>query len=60
MKQTFFNSWIAYYRWIGLMLAMLSSIAGWGQEKRNAVEELVEHGLRMSDGQKMKTNAFIP
>ena len=45
MKQTFFNSWIAYYRWIGLMLAMLSSIAGWGQEKRNAVEELVEHGF---------------
>ena len=44
MKQTFFNSWIAHYRWIGLMLAMLSSIAGWGQEKRNAVEELVEHG----------------
>jgi len=45
MKQTFFNSWIAYYRWIGLMLAMLSSIASWGQEKRNAVEELVEHGF---------------
>lgn len=45
MKQTFFNSWIAYYRWIGLMLAILSSIAGWGQEKRNAVEELVEHGF---------------
>ena len=45
MKQTFFNSWIAYYRWIGLMLAMLSSIAGWGQEKRNAIEELVEHGF---------------
>lgn len=45
MKQTFFNFWIAYYRWIGLMLAMLSSIAGWGQEKRNAVEELVEHGF---------------
>ena len=45
MKQTFFNSWIAYYRWIGLMLAMLSSIAGWGHENRNAVEELVEHGF---------------
>ena len=45
MKQTFFNSWIVYYRWIGLMLAMLSSIAGWGQEKKNAVEELVEHGF---------------
>lgn len=45
MKQTFFNSWIAYNRWIGLMLAILSSIAGWGQEKINAVEELVEHGF---------------
>ena len=45
MKQTFFNSWIAYNRWIGLMLAILSSNAGWGQEKINAVEELVEHGF---------------
>lgn len=45
MKQTFFNSWIAYNRWIGLMLAILPSIAGWGQEKINAVEELVEHGF---------------
>lgn len=45
MKQTFFNSWIACNRWIGLMLAILSSNAGWGQEKINAVEELVEHGF---------------
>lgn len=45
MKQTFFNSWIANNRWIGLMLAILSSNAGWGQEKINAVEELVEHGF---------------
>ncbi|MBQ2887055.1 MAG: hypothetical protein IJE43_25360 [Alphaproteobacteria bacterium] len=27
------------------MLAILPSIAGWGQEKINAVEELVEHGF---------------
>lgn len=44
MKLTFFNSWTSYYRWIGLMLALLSSMASWGQQE-NAVEELVNHGF---------------
>lgn len=46
MKQTFFNSWTTYYRWIGLVLALFTSIASWGQQENgNAVEELVNHGF---------------
>ena len=46
MKQTFFNSWIAYYRWIGLIIATLSPTICWGQENyKNAVDELVKQGF---------------
>lgn len=46
MKQTFFNSCVSYYRWIGLMLTMLTSIASWGQQGHgNVVEELVNQGF---------------
>lgn len=46
MKQTFFNSRIAYYRWIGLIIATLSPTICWGQENyKNAVDELVKQGF---------------